>query len=105
MDMLDLWWKVEDGYISFTEEYHFQQFTGLSDKNGKEIYEGDIVNAVHEVYDGRFTTHYRKEKYTGEITYHHSYWAIGTYKLFIMDDDSLEVIGNIYENPELLIKH
>ena len=85
-------------------DYDISQYTGLVDKNDKEIYEGDIVTASHEVHDSDAVNFKRIESYTGVIRYQHSYWAIGDYKLFVMDDESLEVIGNIFENPELLIK-
>jgi len=93
----------------------FQQYTGLQDKNGKEIYEGDII----KIYDDLFIV--RFDKYGGE----ESGWGddiikfIGFYLAPIKEDDwgyyssiySLidkwndvrgVVIGNIYENPELL---
>lgn len=82
--------------------YVVVQFTGLKDKNGKEIYEGDIVNAEKEAFDSRYKTNYRTDKYTGVIRWHHSYWSIGEYKLFVMNNESFEIIGNINENPELL---
>ena len=86
-----------------TEDMILMQYTGLKDKNGKEIYEGDIVHipddyeeygfASGENYsidfkDGRFRL---KPKYKPN--------AIG-YDLEFTEE--LEVIGNIYENPELL---
>lgn len=80
-----------------------QQYTGLKDRQGKEIFEGDIVKAKYEHLDFRYKNNAVMKPHTGEIRYHHSYWAIGDMKLFVMEDDSLEVIGNIFENPELLV--
>lgn len=86
----------------FTEEYTAQQFAGLLDRKGKKIFEGDIVAGTLEVYDGRYKESKRPKEYSGIIHWNHSYWAIGDYKLFVLLDSSLEVIGNIFENPELL---
>jgi hypothetical protein len=72
------------------------QFTGLHDKNGKEIYEGDIC---------RFDV---REGGVGEPAYHGLVgqvgFSFGCYTIgdFLSHYHSLEVIGNIYENPELL---
>ncbi len=65
------------------------QFTGLRDRNGKEIYEGDIV------VSDRFPTHDQFESTVLDIRYLNS-WMFGSSMNFN------EVIGNIYENPELL---
>lgn len=68
------------------------QFTGLKDKNGMEIFEGDIV----QFKSIRNTI----ERYEVEYT-NYGEWAIGMHRLS-MRFKSCEIIGNIYENPELL---
>jgi len=67
-----------------------QQFTGLLDKHGKEIYEGDIIvdNFGHFGNGGGVV------KNIDEF-----WWEVIEYGL---DNAELEVIGNIYENPELI---
>lgn len=70
------------------------QYTGIEDKNGKGIYEGDIVKSpcsIHKVIfiDGGFCLD------TGNF-------ATGLYRMIDSKGNHLEVIGNIYEDPELL---
>lgn len=82
-----------------TDRYEVMQYTGLKDKNGKEIYEGDIVEYESEWYD---ELHVMEGQ---PIVYDESEG------IFCLKDDSpnllsnyenIEIIGNIYENPELL---
>jgi len=74
------------------------QFTGLHDKNGKEIYEGDIVKnkTGHDSYKER-TVFFENGAFRFENQTKPS-------SGFIYVRDTTEVIGNIYENPELLNK-
>jgi len=71
------------------------QYTGLKDKNGKEIYEGDIIkNDEGERQSVEFDTMIDSDGLAS------SGWCIDLGCYF--DTDTLSVIGNIYENPELL---
>lgn len=75
-----------------------QQYTGLTDKNGKEIYEGDIVEQFSgSEYVSTMPVLWRDD--------HCGFWLYykGNPHLDLNEyRDKLEVIGNIYENPELL---
>lgn len=86
------------------DAFIIEQYTGLKDKNGKEIYEGDIVREDIEVGDDDIDGEYRYQVVWDEETL---CWSLspnyGTIHKDLWETNlSREVIGNIHENPELL---
>ena len=74
---------------------NLMQFTGLLDKNGKEIYEGDILYVEEPLFESEMVNalvEFKKGMFVGQIK---NSWH--TVQAFVEP----EVIGNIYENPEL----
>jgi hypothetical protein len=78
-------------------KYQVMQYTGLKDNSGKEIYESDILSFDNKVWGGKITKHFLIEWKDNSACF------IG---VGVPSDWKIhcEVIGNIYENPELLTK-
>lgn len=99
------------GTSGYVRGYVLMQYTGLKDKNGKEIYEGDVV--ALDMWHGNEHGYIPE---AGVIKWHQSSSAFkwfsieedpsdgNNYWLSQADEHQREVIGNIYGNPELLTK-
>jgi len=96
---IPIWYKSPQ-YILENTCYKIIEFTGLHDKNGKEIFEGDIVKGKyggsgHKVvfHKGCFMLHlYNDDRFL-------DFYSLELHNFMNLD---IEIIGNIYENPELL---
>lgn len=93
------------------DEYPLMQYTGLKDKNGREIYEGDIVTAWRPRPRHLPKDPFKKIQVTGNVVYEPPafFLIIGVYDdrnwiEFEHNAEPYEIIGNIYENLELLNK-
>lgn len=88
----------------YGDEENIMQFTGLSDKNGSKIFEGDIVTYKRSVgnWTGQTMTTTHKIIFTEEVNAFVMDYGSSYIKLRKHWGYEYEVIGNIYENPELL---
>lgn len=84
--------------INHQERYKVRQYTGLKDKNGVEIYEGDVIKGWrNKIYAVAFV-----EKRGGYYPFAQGDGCGCCDYEVEYDPDDCEVIGNIYENPELM---
>jgi uncharacterized phage protein (TIGR01671 family) len=83
------------------DEIILLQYTGLKDKNGMEIYEGDIIRANKLTFESKLLPENLLVKFYGGMfqLYRGNENLMGLHLQYIEDG---EIIGNIYENPELL---
>jgi uncharacterized phage protein (TIGR01671 family) len=79
--------------LSELNELRLMQYTGLKDKNGQEIYEGDVCKDSEEHTIGRIKSHPGYFSFMG---------CVMGIDMLDQGNIQLEVIGNIYENPDLI---
>lgn len=96
---LNVWVDNSDDIDAYGEEFIINpatvgQYTGLKDKNGKEIYEGDLFHAGY--FGGNDVVLWNKEnaRYIGKTP--HGYIS------YVGREPSAEIVGNIHDHPELL---
>lgn len=85
------WWDLYDP-ILFEGMYELMQYTGIKDKSSREIYEGDVVR--HASDDGVYKVIFEDGGFYVKSLIEYDFQTINEYPL--------EVIGNIYDNSELL---
>ncbi|MED3575795.1 YopX family protein [Cytobacillus praedii] len=90
-----------DGFEKI-DDLKIMQYTGLKDKNGKEIYEGDILKV--EGSKRRYVVQWNEEELAFTVYYRYANddpaeWILSEFRVVLK---TFEVIGNIYENPELI---
>jgi uncharacterized phage protein (TIGR01671 family) len=102
-DAMDLYYSAKCNAFMFDNDNYdlgkgivFLQFTGLKDKNGKEIYENDIVNTVN----GNAVVRYDERIGCFRMEYNEKNCSL--FLDFFMEKLTFTLIGNIHDNPELL---
>ncbi|NHI48010.1 hypothetical protein FDE94_09035 [Clostridium botulinum] len=103
-----------ESYLRDFEEVILLEYTGLKDKNDKEIYEGDIVKYTFDLPESQYVTKNGLKIRIAEVFWCNwrssfAVYANGNSKLansdlfrYVRNGNRVEVIGNIYDNPELL---
>jgi uncharacterized phage protein (TIGR01671 family) len=87
----DTKWYIHGGH-ALDDNYVMQQYTGMRDKGGTEIYEGDVIRGLMDFGPAGFHERSAIVHWDIEKGYQWNYW-----KLF-----SIKIEGNMFENPELL---
>lgn len=105
------WHLFEDRHIELYRSYSsadvvLMQFTGLKDKTGKEIYDGDILRRTYRFIDPPTKRSERREEVSAVVYDERDarfmqQLSLGSFRGFFQGEE-YEVIGNIHEHPQLL---
>lgn len=91
-------------HMFLTNDITLMQYSGLNDKNGNQIYEGDIL----KIQTSDFYSKKINDEYIGQVCFSRGGFFVLTdghhtdFCLWGKSMATMEVIGNLYENPELL---
>lgn len=103
--LMGKWQRNEDYKMPFRiSDYKIQQWTGLTDSQGVEIYEGDILEQEHDYIETPI------QKWTGVVEFYsdnasENGWRIKTpYDFGLKIHHTAKTIGNIFQTPEILEK-
>lgn len=101
-------WESDDNSIDFLETDVYEvnprtigQYTGLTDKHGKKIFEGDIVSLVCDGNVHIFVVIWDLDELDFKATNGKQNYGPGGYE-YLPCSEEIEIIGNIHDNPELL---
>lgn len=89
--------RYEEVYTDEIEDFVLMQYTNLKDKNGKEIYEGDILKVKLDDGEANLYVKYTNGEYR---VVNKGKWEDSLYAHMYFGD--VEVVGNIYENKDLI---
>jgi uncharacterized phage protein (TIGR01671 family) len=87
------WLQVNIRSEQPNKAYVLMQFTGLQDKDGTEIYEGDLLRITHR--------RSREHMFLASVEFERGMFRDSCHHLPLGEAITIEVVGNIYENPEL----